>query len=233
MPNREKPYDFSPVRLLRFGRVKEAILKIEGGSDPNEVDESFYTPILYAVMLGSWQAFEVLATRGADLTWRGCRGETAFDFAVGGLVRPNWKRWSRRQIADCRKMIDSLDERGLLTPEQRALNAVARNKWKQVSELLDAGLSPDATVPDWHFEIALLSPEERVASLCRQARSQKNSAASHSSPTLLMWAAAMGRFAVCEALVRCGADDTRTDALGRTAKDYVSFYKHKYDGRRS
>ena len=81
MPRQHQPDDSAPVRLLRYGRVKEALAKIQAGSDPNEVDEDFHTPILYAAVQGSWAAFEALAGRGAVLTWRGRDGESLFDYA--------------------------------------------------------------------------------------------------------------------------------------------------------
>ena len=231
MPRQHQPDDLAPVRLLRYGRVKEALARIQAGSDPNEVDEDFHTPILYAAVQGSWAAFEALAGRGADLTWRGRDGESLFDYAFAGMARANWRNWSQRQIRECRKMIEFLAERGLLTPAQQAVTVLARNRWKEVKALLQDGLSPDATQPDWHCEIAPLDQEQRIASTFLRSKAHKNSPTPRSNPTLLMWAAALSRFDLYQSLVACGADESRTDAFGHTAKDYLDFYRRKHSGQ--
>ncbi len=223
----QKPNDSAPVRLLRYSRVKEALAQIEAGSDPNEVDENFHTAIHYAAVQGSWMAFEALVRHGADLTWRARHGETVFDYAFAGMVRANWKHWSQRQIRECRKMLQVLSERGLLTPAQQAVTALALNRWPEVQALLQAGLSPDATQPDWHYEIALLDQAQQVASMFSRSTAHKNSSLRRSNPTLLMWAAALGRFDLYQALVACGADESRIDGFGNTARDYLDFYRRK------
>jgi len=46
-----------------------------------------------------------------------------------------------------------------------------------------------------------------------------------------MWAAALSRFDLYQSLVACGADESRTDAFGHTAKDYLDFYRRKHSGQ--
>jgi hypothetical protein len=222
--------EYTVNQLLGFGRIKEAMGRIEAGSDPNEVDDRGFTPILHAAARGSWIAFEALVKRGADLEWKGQEGETLFDFAFAGMVRGNWKYWSQRQIRDCKKMVECLDETGLLEPEQQALHAIAKNRWKRVAELIAGGLPVDATSPDWNCEIALQPLAEKIGVLYEQIRPRRKSLTYTKRPTLLMWAAAMGRFGICEALIAAGANENHRDAFGSTAKDYVTFYRKKYAG---
>jgi ankyrin repeat protein len=224
-PAPERP-NFTPVQMLRHGWIKEAIAKFEAGSDPNETDEQFYTTILYAATRGSWAAFETLVKHGADLNWKGHRGETFFDLAFAGVVRGNWKYWSQRQIGDCKKMVEHLDTHDLLKPEQQALYALAKNRWKRVAALLADGVSVDADSPDWNCEFAPAGQKEKMEAFFTQALSKSNSPTSINRPTLAMWAAALGRYDLCESLIKAGASESHTDVFGNTVKEYLAYYKY-------
>ncbi|HEY1171253.1 MAG TPA: hypothetical protein VGH19_07805 [Verrucomicrobiae bacterium] len=211
-------------QILRYGGVEEAVAKFEAGSDPHEIDEMFCTPIIYAAARGSWLAFETLIKHGADPAHTGRFGETAFGIALAGTLRANSRNWSQRQIADCKKIVKHLALHGSLSPEQEAVYAIAKNKWKRVAELLANGLSIDAGIPDCNADITPPTTQKQLDAYTEKCLSKKNPTIVVNQLSLLMWAAGLGRFEIYDSLLKAGADENYRDAFDNPAKDYFTHH---------
>ena len=82
-PNQSK--DGSPALTLaiRGGHVDSALLLLASGADPNGRDVLQWTPIMWAVSLGSVELVEALIAAGADLQVRDTMNRSLVQMAGG------------------------------------------------------------------------------------------------------------------------------------------------------
>lgn len=213
------------TQLTAVGSWRTALEIVQAGIDPNLRDE-YGTPLLVcATQAGSWEVFSALIDAGADPLARGADGINVFHHAIAGIVRRNWKYWSQRQIGNCKRITAYYLDKGLVGNSAQALLALAANKIALFRALLGNGLDPDTRVDD-PSRVLLQSDAKK---LLKAAVKDRNRAASGEGfpapPTLLMWAAGLGRDPFVKLLISAGADQRARDDLGYTCKDYAEIFR--------
>lgn len=209
-----------------LGDWREAVKLIKAGDvSPDASDQEGVPVIIHAARAGLWEAFEALVIAGADVAATDTDGITAFHYVIAGIVRPNWKYWSQRQIRDCKKMAAMFAERRMLGTNAQAIFALVANKLPPFRALLDHGLDPNTRVEDPYRVLLQCNQKKLVEALLADRNRRAAGQAFTAPPTLLMWAAALDRPKFVELLAAHGADQSARDDLRYSAADYAEIYR--------
>ncbi len=131
-----------------YGSPKEALKLANMIENPNYISSSGDPLIVTVAKCGSWEVFEVLIKHeNIDFMAKGRFGINAYQFAIAGMVRENWKYWSKRSIQGSKKIALYYNCHVTLQPVEKAIFYILTEQVSKL-KLLANEINPTTIFPD-------------------------------------------------------------------------------------